>query len=368
MVYPIILYSQQPLIGELQPVASTRIGRSETYFEYKLDKNFRGLVLRDQTVKDDTRRFPYQPDYIISLILHEKDPILIDVEIDEPYTTFQGNFLAIHHVGSRDGIRNQYFLSKGWDVIRLREEQIAKYPNACCKVISEHLYYRTDERVWTESFHSIEDLPNLPMCDAQASRDLFAQNHREEYIHSLKPIQHSQDAISVIADGIDFNKMINEARLFYEEEYPEKDFVGGASIKLFLTELLKYLDNFNQINLAKKEINMYIFISTYHSFNEFDISEDYLLIDGYSVNLFYIRTDKIICFEINDYVTDKIEDNLIFIGDDPAYNLLLEEWEEAGKDVIICSKHRNMNIPKNLKYMNPDMALGLSLGLKSYEV
>ncbi len=64
----------------------------------------------------------------------------IDIEIDEPYTS--DNKVPIHCIGD-DDYRNNYFLSKGWFVIRFAEIQIAKYPKQCCDFIQSTIDYIT---------------------------------------------------------------------------------------------------------------------------------------------------------------------------------------------------------------------------------
>lgn len=75
--------------------------------------------------------------------------LCIDIEIDEPYTS--DTKVPIHCIGE-DDYRNNFFLSKGWFVIRFAEIQIAKYPNQCCDFIKNLIENITDGKEF-EQFH-----------------------------------------------------------------------------------------------------------------------------------------------------------------------------------------------------------------------
>lgn len=333
MYYPIVHYSNQPLTTGLQTIIGYRQGRSESYFDYKLDKYFRRFIHRNQTVLDSSRNYPYQPDYAI--IIPEDDGIVsgtkraaihIDIEIDEPYTFSNGGFIACHAIGMDDN-RNDYFLSKGWDIIRFTEKQVALYPNACCKFISEHLYHRTGLQVWKENFTLTEDIPEIEMWDRNASLNMYQAQIREHYRSSLKVISNPDAPINIMADGIYLNEEIRSSKQFYRGIYPERDFSAPASLSAYVQELSLYFPHLNaDIKGKKTDVNMFIFISTFHGFESFDLSRDYFEFGNYNINVYFIRTDKIICFEIDEYIEDNMKNNLIFIGDDPAYNLFLDKW------------------------------------------
>ncbi|TEB40545.1 hypothetical protein D0809_30065, partial [Flavobacterium circumlabens] len=100
----------------------------ESYFDYKLSKYFKGHI-KTKKVIDNGWKYPYQPDFIL---YYQKYNLCIDIEIDEPYA--MGSKKPIHF---DDDKRNKFFLSKGWHIIRFAEEQICRYPDLCCKMISE---------------------------------------------------------------------------------------------------------------------------------------------------------------------------------------------------------------------------------------
>lgn len=72
----------------------------------------------------------YVPDFVFT---HDKSNMIIDIEIDEPYTFTE----PIHTIGNeKDKKRNQYFTSINWFVIRFSERQIVKHPENCCREIA----------------------------------------------------------------------------------------------------------------------------------------------------------------------------------------------------------------------------------------
>lgn len=363
MNYPIKLYSDKSNPNtSLIPIQSFKTGKSEPFFEYKLNKYFKGWLFTNISIDNPTKRFPYQPDYVIKV----NDELIIDIEIDEPCTyDVYGKFLAIHTC-EKDNKRNEFFLEHGWDIIRFTEEQVALYPNACCKLISEHMFERTLNSIYIQNFATITDLPEKECWSEQEARTLWEFNFRDSYETFLKPLRADDKQIEILADGIYFNKIIRDGRYFYTELYPNKNIPSVASLKFFLEELSKY---FGQLDISGNDrtvVSVQIFISTWHSFESIDISNDQITIGKFLFDITFIRTDKIVCFEINDYVIDKSIDNVIILADDPTYPLLLEEWKRMQKNIIICGKNEQM---PNLDFrrIDPDIAVAKSLGLKNYE-
>ena len=361
MNYPIILHTNKKAVNGTEKFSPFKTGKSESFFEYKLDKYFREILFTEEKVKDNTNWF--QPDYLIK-ILH--GDIYIDIEVDEPYA-FGAQFKPIHQAGDDDE-RNEYFLDKGWDVIRFTEQQIAKFPNACCKVISEHLYHRTQDHIWIENFSSVPDLEEEPVFELEQTRKKFQFRHRDSYQPFI--INRNDDApISILIDGVYLDRHIKWLKNIYRVEYPKKDFSKPAKAEPILRCFADYFYKFDfESNLEIVDINMYVFISSWHSLTQFDIGQDNIQFDNYNINLFFIRTDKLICFEINDYAIDRIGTNIILVADDPAYNLFLNEWQQKGKQVIVFSPMENMEIPDGFNYASMDKGIALGIGLEEFEI
>lgn len=119
----------------------TARGRSEERFYEYLVRHFGRTYIRKSMQLGDFE-LPYAPDFCW---IDESTGLHIDIEIDEPYVA--NTLEAIHYKGA-DTDRNDYFTLQGWVVIRFSEEQIVKYPEACCEQIEALrqfvLYLRTD--------------------------------------------------------------------------------------------------------------------------------------------------------------------------------------------------------------------------------
>ncbi len=119
----------------------TARGRSEERFYDYLVRHFGRAFIRKSMQLGDFE-LPYAPDFCW---IDESAGLHIDIEIDEPYVA--NTLEAIHYKGA-DTDRNDYFTQQGWLVIRFSEEQIVKYPEACCEQIEALrqfvLYLRTD--------------------------------------------------------------------------------------------------------------------------------------------------------------------------------------------------------------------------------
>ena len=212
----------------------SRTGRSETYFDYKLDKYFRGFIQRNVSIEDPGKTRRFKPDYVFY------DPgrkIYIDIEIDEPYVLVKN--IPIHYKGADDK-RNDYFLSKGWDVIRFTEEQIANFPNACCKFISTHIYHRCGEHIWIEGFAMIPDLNEVGHHSGEDAIRLAAEGFRWGYSKKLKLNPVKQYTFSIVIDTIFLTKYFAKAFSFYKNEpHVESAISDKANLSVFLNELIK---------------------------------------------------------------------------------------------------------------------------------
>ena len=88
--------------------------------------------------------------------------LMIDVEIDEPYSADSKKPIhAIHSLDNNDFRRNQYFTKYNCSVIRFTERQIIRYPEICLRIILQFddyasipsdmiLPYDFKEKSWTD--------------------------------------------------------------------------------------------------------------------------------------------------------------------------------------------------------------------------
>lgn len=113
-------------------------GKSEKEFLKTLRDVFGNRILSDVVIEIFASTKPYQPDVIFH---HEELNAWVDIEIDEVYDMLEKK--PIHYVDeygiSKDDTRNEYFLNKGWFIIRFSENQVITNPMGCCKFINEFL-------------------------------------------------------------------------------------------------------------------------------------------------------------------------------------------------------------------------------------
>jgi very-short-patch-repair endonuclease len=108
----------------LQPSGKSEApaGVSEKAF-YEIMKRIFPTIVQGVAFQNPKFPHPYSADFIL---VHSSG-LSIDIEIDEPYV---GNTKAPHHCidQGKDDIRNQFFTSNNWVVIRFSEKQAVKYP------------------------------------------------------------------------------------------------------------------------------------------------------------------------------------------------------------------------------------------------
>ncbi len=117
-------------------------GRTELAFLQELYQRFGSNVIVDAFLGETS----YQPDFIITL---NRLGLKINVEIDEPYTnsiddwgnTEKGK--PIHFINGPDDDRNDYFLNKGWIIIRFSEKQIIEETTYCADLV-QNVYEAID--------------------------------------------------------------------------------------------------------------------------------------------------------------------------------------------------------------------------------
>lgn len=143
-----------------------RLGNSELFFQTYLNKYFMGEIIIDKVIElfkykvyddyygewmeeDSFQRPTYIPDFIFQ---HNKSNLIIDIEIDEPYTFDK----PIHYLDNEhDSKRNEYFLKNGWVVIRFSEEQVINDPEGCCAEIASLIYYFTSDDSYLEKLKNV---------------------------------------------------------------------------------------------------------------------------------------------------------------------------------------------------------------------
>ncbi len=351
--YPHIFYPTAEVVdNNLIDFKNYKTGFSESFFEHKLERYFKNHI-RKNVVIDDGRTYPYQPDYVFN---YEEYNLYIDIEIDEPYA--HGSKKPIH---LNDDKRNNYFLEKGWGIIRFAEIQVIKYPELCCKIISEYIRNFTGENIWVEGFHELKNLDIITAWDIDDANEMASKSYRQTYFKFLKKIDEKHPTVSIIADGIYLNQQIAEAKAVLAEVEEIEAFNESAKISVFLKLLLPYVGHFklseNENN--KVYIELTIYISRYHSFYSFCFDSDFIEIGRFVINVYYVRTQEIICFEIFEKIVNENLKQVILIADDPAYPPFLEDKDR--NEFVLVRNYHNTFMPGDFRYINIDGPIEHSL-------
>ncbi len=162
--------------------------------------------------------------YIPDIIIRTSRGLLIDIEIDEPYTLETG--LPIHYTGA-DTQRDDFFKNNNWCVIRFAEEQVLNHPYHCVSFILE-LIVCLD---FSSSYWKIRDNVsgfNMPMYykwTMNEARKLQMDNFRENYFTDNKDwlIRYNELDINCFEE----NEYYGSTRCFFSDY--EIDFSNSPS-------------------------------------------------------------------------------------------------------------------------------------------
>jgi len=182
---------------------SPKEGWSEQYFYRFLIKWFgdsimRGKVLEifyDQITGD---KRAYVPDF---LFVHPEKNLLIDIEVDEPYTKGglldgKNEIIPIHHIGSDDQ-RNNYFLDKKCVIVRFSEEQVVCEPEECCREIAKVIHHLTGDIYNRSRLEEISDLKNTPQWTYEEALSLISENYRDNYLKLITDSNSEETEINI---------------------------------------------------------------------------------------------------------------------------------------------------------------------------
>ena len=105
-------------------------------FKYELEQIFGGnyIISGDARMNTGGANRPFDLD--LALIHRKDDSIRINIEVDEPYSLFSRE---ARHCRGEDDLRDNYFLERGWAVIRFSENQVHRNMEGCLRFIAESL-------------------------------------------------------------------------------------------------------------------------------------------------------------------------------------------------------------------------------------
>lgn len=143
------------------------------------------------------RNYSYRPDMVL---VWKKHNLYIDVEVDEPYDIVSRK--PIHYTGSGDYLRNLYFISQGWVVIRFSEEQVYKTADHCVAYIANILKEITKESVFDELI-ATHELDEQERWSFEKAQELEREKHRESYLN-IEAVEQFKEASTSAIDSTPF--------------------------------------------------------------------------------------------------------------------------------------------------------------------
>lgn len=128
---------------DLGKYKSPKVGRAEILFrEYINQKKANNIIpsdfdfFFDASVEVSSFKSLRVSFFYPDLLVLTPRGLMIDVEIDEPYSADSKKPIhAIHSLDNNDFGRNQYFTKNNCNVIRFTERQIIRYPEICLRII-----------------------------------------------------------------------------------------------------------------------------------------------------------------------------------------------------------------------------------------
>ena len=159
-----------------------RKGLSHNFFKFYLIQEFGEKIFENIAIKKYNPYKDYKP-YITDFSYIDSD-ICIDIEIDEPYSLKDQKGIHLNDID-----RNNFFLTNGWLIIRFSEEQVVRYPYACCKYIKEVIEILQSD--CTKIFNITTELPITKKWDSASVKLLITSKYRDTYMHNINSNEHN---------------------------------------------------------------------------------------------------------------------------------------------------------------------------------
>ena len=159
---------------------ASRKGWTEEGFKLHLIKYFTTdfEILNDRHIPTRNKLVAYEPDF--SLLNERKGKnIFIDIEIDEPY---EGISRAPSHCTGDDEYRDQFFISRGWIVIRFAEIQVHQQPKECCALISQVIRSIDKDYKVPPELSINQGTKQVPQWSSLQAKKWAKENYRESYL------------------------------------------------------------------------------------------------------------------------------------------------------------------------------------------
>ncbi len=160
---------------------SKKRGCKEESFQNSIQKHFSThfVVLGDVRLNTGKDTRPFEPD--IAIIEKKKDNnIRIDIEIDEPYA---GITRQPTHCKGDNLMRDNYFVDRGWLVIRFSEFQVHSQENECLKYIASIINTIDSNYTIPNELNKPINLKSEPVWDIVQAQKWEKEKYREKYLN-----------------------------------------------------------------------------------------------------------------------------------------------------------------------------------------
>ncbi len=175
--YNLLLQVLQQTIPNDGDRSTATEGASEKLLSDRLSKYFPNKIHTGLTLSIPDFDYPYTPDMAY---IDRNLNLYIDIEVDEPYAYKTGE--PTHFLDYwKDSKRNNFFLNKGWLVIRFSEEQVVCLTDSCCKTVAGAIAQITGQTSIMRQFANIADLQPMKQWTEEEARQMAAANKRDRY-------------------------------------------------------------------------------------------------------------------------------------------------------------------------------------------
>lgn len=152
-------------------------GWSEAEFGNHLRRYFPGKIHTGLTLIIPGYEHPYTPDFAY---IDSSLNLCFDIEVDEPYAYSSGE--PTHFAEAwKDNNRNNFFIDKGWIVIRFSEEQVVRWPRSCCKTVAGAIAQVIGDSSMLNQFAHIPDLQPIRQWTEEEAKQMAIAEYRDKY-------------------------------------------------------------------------------------------------------------------------------------------------------------------------------------------
>lgn len=269
--YPICRIPKKGVIVRSHRFDKFKESNADFYkFKYELERIFSPYYIVSDVVRINTVRENRPFDLDLAL-MHRKDGgIRINIEVDEPYSFFSRE--ARHCIGE-DIHRDDYFIERGWLVVRFSEIQVHRNIEGCLKYIAELVSQIDTYFEVSSSFLNYSRIKDEPLWDIVQAQKWEKASYRETYIEREFPalqnpsneldrslnaqeIYEEEEVLTSFSGLIEFikdhrNRHIRDERIQFHAK-SHKYFIDGVPVPSASALIRKFFPEFDALGAAGK--------------------------------------------------------------------------------------------------------------------